>query len=181
MLLFFGLTNVVKALQSQGFDCSARGGMYGFPLQAAIHNAHQETVEYLVQQGIDLNQRGGFYNLAICAAAAKGLDRISNILIKAGADVTSENSNGRNCLHFACMRGAGASVKILLEAGADPLKKSRHGTTIHAVDRSGFTPLDFAIGGGRTNLENVKYLLENGALATQGRGLLQDFPIFHPC
>ena len=166
----FGLTNVVKALQSQGFDCSARGGMYGFPLQAAIHNAHQETVEYLVQQGIDLNQRGGFYNLAICAAAAKGLDRISDILIKAGADVTSENPNGRNCLHFACMRGARATVKILLEAGADPLKKSRHGTTIHAVDRSGFTPLDFAIGGGRANLENVKYLVENGALATQGRG-----------
>ena len=125
----FGLTDIVKALQSQGLDCSARGGMYGFPLQAAIHNSHQETVEYLVQQGIDLNQRGGFYNLAICAAAAKGLDRISDILIKAGADVTSEDPIGRNCLHFACMRGARATVKTLLEAGADPLKKSRLGKT----------------------------------------------------
>ena len=125
----FGLTNIVKALQSQGLDCSARGGIYGFPLQAAIRNSHQETVEYLVQQGIDLNQRGGVYTLAICAAAAQGLDKILDILIKAGADLTSEDQNGRNALHFACGQGARATVKPLLEAGADPLKTSRLGKT----------------------------------------------------
>ena len=124
-----GLTEFVKALRSQGLDCSARGGLYGFPLQAATHNSHQETVEYLVQQDVDLNQQGGFYGSAICAAAAQGSDRILDILIKAGADLTSEDHNGRNCLHFACRHGARATVKALLEAGADPLKESRLGKT----------------------------------------------------
>ena len=124
-----GLTEIIKALQSRGLDCSARGGMYGFPLQAAIYNSHQETVEYLIQQDIDLNQRGGSYGLAICVAAARGLDEILDILIKAGADLTGEDRDGRNCLHFACRNGARATVKLLLEAGADPLKKSRLGKT----------------------------------------------------
>ena len=148
-----GLTDIVKALQSQGLDCSARGGIYGFPLQAAIHNSHQETVEYLVQQGIDLNQRGGLYTLAICAAAAQGLDKILDILIKAGADLTSEDQNGRNCLHFACMRGARATVKPLLEAGADPLKKSRLGKT----------PFYEAVESG--DRETVSLILDAGASA----------------
>ena len=148
-----GLTNLVKALRSQGHDCSAPGGTYGFPLQAAIHNSHQETVEYLVQQDIDLNQRGGFYNLAICAAAAQGLDKILDILIEAGADLTSEDPDGRNCLHFACMRGARATVKTLLEAGADPLKKSRLGKT----------PFYEAVESG--DRETVSLLLDAGASA----------------
>lgn len=37
------------------------------------------------------------------------------------------------------------------------------------MDSSGYTPLDLAIGGGRANIETAKYLVENGALATQGR------------
>ena len=146
-----GLTGIVKALQSQGLDCGARGGRYGFPLQAAIHNSHHETVEYLVQQRIDLNQQGGAYTLAICAAAARGFDRILDILIKAGADLTSADETGRTCLHFACRQGALATVKLLLEAGADPLKKSGLGKT----------PFFEAVETG--NREIVSLLLDAGA------------------
>ena len=122
-----GLTDIVKALQSQGLDCSAPGGVYGFPLQAAVHNSHQDTVEYLIQQGVDVNQRGGLYSLAICAAAAGGLDEIMHVLVKAGADRTGEDEEGRNCLHFACKQGARATITPLLEAGLDPMKKSKLG------------------------------------------------------
>lgn len=148
-----GLTDIIKALQSQGLDCSARGGVYGFPLQAAIHNSHQETVEYLVQQGIDLNQRGGVYTLAICAAAAQGLDKILNILIEAGADLTGEDHTGRSCLHFACRQGARATVKPLLKAGADPLKRSGLGKT----------PFYEAVKSG--DRETVSLILDAGASA----------------
>ncbi len=122
-----GLTDIVKALQSQGLDCSAPGGIYGFPLQAAVRNSHQDTVQYLIQQGVDVNQRGGMFSLAICAAAARGLDDIMDVLIKAGADRTGEDDDGRNCLHFASKQGALATIKPLLEAGLDPLKKSKLG------------------------------------------------------
>lgn len=122
-----GLTDIVKALQSQGLDCSAPGGIYGFPLQAAVRNSHQDTVQYLIRQGVDVNQRGGMFSLAICAAAARGFDEIMDVLIKAGADRTGEDDDGRNCLHFASKQGALATIKPLLEAGLDPMKKSKLG------------------------------------------------------
>ena len=122
-----GLTDIVKALQSQGLDCNTPGGIYGYPLQAAVRNSHQDTVEYLLQQGVDVNQRGGLYSLAICAAAALGFIEIMDVLVKAGADRTGEDEYGRNCLHFACKQGARATIKPLLEAGLDPMKKSKLG------------------------------------------------------
>ena len=148
-----GLTEIVKALRPQGLDCSARGGLYGFPLQAATHNSHQETVEYVVQQDVDLDQRGGFYGSAICAAAAQDLDRILDILIKAGADLISEDHDGRNCLHLACRYGARATVKALLEARADPLKELGLCKT----------PLYEAVESG--DRESVSLLLDAGASA----------------
>ena len=149
-----GLTDIVKALQSQGLGCSAPGGLYGFPLQAAVHNSHQETVEYLLQQGIDVNQRGGLYGLAICAAAARGVHKILDLLIKAGADLAGEDKDGRNCLHFAGKQGARATVKALLEAGLDPMHKSRLGKT----------PFYEAVESG--DLETVSLMLDAGADAS---------------
>lgn len=146
-----GFTDLVKALQSQGLDCSARGGIYGFPLQAAVRNAHQETVEYLVQQDIDLNQRGGRYSLAICAAAALGYDKIMDMLVTAGADRRCEDDFGRNCLHFACRHGARATVKPLLAAELDPMKKSK----------AGKSPFYEAVESG--DHETVSLLLDAGA------------------
>lgn len=145
-----GFTDLVKALQSQGLDCSARGGTYGFPLQAAVRNAHQETVEYLVQQGIDLNQRGGRYSLAICAAAALGYDKIMDILVTAGADRRCEDDFGRNCLHFACKHGIRATVKPLLAAGLDPMKKSKAGKTpfYEAVESGDHETVSLLLGAG---------------------------------
>ncbi len=148
-----GLTDIVKALQSQGLDCSAPGGIYGFPLQAAVRNSHQDTVEYLVQQGVDVNQRGGLYSLAICAAAAQGFDDIMDVLVKAGADRTGEDDDGRNCLHFACKQGARATIKPLLEAGLDPMKKSKLGKS----------PFYEAIESG--DHETILLLLDTGASA----------------
>ena len=146
-----GLTDIVKALQSQGLGCSAPGDLYGFPLQAAVHNSHQETVEYLLQQGIDVNQRGGLYGLAICAVAARGVHKILDLLIKAGADLTGEDKDGRNCLHFAGRQCARASVKALLEAGLDPMRKSRLGKT----------PFYEAVESG--DLETISLMLDAGA------------------
>ena len=148
-----GLTDIVKALQSQGLDCSAPGGRYGFPLQAAVCKSHHETVEYLVQQEIDVNQRGGRYSLAICAAAALGFDQILDVLVKAGADRTCEDDIGRNCLHYACESGARATVKPLLEAGLDPMKKSK----------LGHTPFYEAIESG--DYGSVSLMLDAGAIA----------------
>lgn len=148
-----GLTDIVKALQSQGLDCNAPGGIYGFPLQAAVRNSHQDTVEYLIQQGVDVNQRGGLYSLAICAAAAQGLDGIMDVLVKAGADRTGEDDDGRNCLHFACKQGARATIKPLLEAGLDPMKKSKLGKS----------PFYEAIESG--DHETISLMLETGASA----------------
>ena len=169
-----GLTDIVKTLQSQGLDCNARGGIYGFPLQAAILHSHHETVEYLIQQGIDSNQRGGVFTLAICAAAAPGLDKTLDILIKAGADLTSEDPNGRSCLHFACMRGDRATVKILLEAGADPSKKSRLGKTpfyeaVESGDRETVSLLlDAGVNANDTNKTGVSAIWTAVSLHYQG-------------
>ena len=167
-----GLTDLVKALQSQGLSCVAPGGTYGFPLQAAVRNSHKETVEYLVQQGVDLNQRGGRYGLAICAAAALGHDKLLDVLVTAGADRKCEDALGRNCLHFACKHGARATIKPLLEAGLDPMKKSKLGKTpfYEAVESGDYETVSLLLdAGGSANdiMEGTSVILRAVSLGHQ--------------
>ena len=146
-----GLTDIIKALQSQGIDCNTPGGRFGFPLEAAVCNEQQETVVYLLQQGVEVNQRGGLYGSAIGAAACLGFDKILTILIEAGADPKCKDTDGRNPLHLACYSGALATAKILLGASSDLMEESDLGET----------PFYEAVESG--DREVVSLLLDSGA------------------
>ena len=146
-----GLTDVIKALRSQGIDCNTPGGKFGFPLEAAVCNKQHETVVYLLQQGVEVNQRGGLYGSAIGAAACLGFDEILSILLKAGADPKCKDTDGRNPLHLACYSGALATAKILLEASSELMEESDLGET----------PFYEAVESG--DRETVSLMLDSGA------------------
>ena len=80
-------------------------------------------------------------------------------LLQRGASLSASTHNKRTPLHFASKNNSLKLTQLFL----------KHGATIHAVDGSGYTPLHLAIGGGHANIETAKYLVENGALATQCR------------
>jgi ankyrin repeat protein len=146
-----GLTDVIKALQTQGLDCKTPGGRFRFPLQATVANDQQQTVEYLLGQGADVSQRGGQYGSAVGAAAALGLDSIMTTLIEAGADLQCKDENGRNPLHLACHTGSATTVKEIMEQKIDLMDLSD----------SGETPFSEAIESG--DRDTVSLLLDHGA------------------
>lgn len=124
-----GLTDIISALQSQGIDCNASGGRFGYPLQAAVCNDQIETVTFLLQQKVDVNQCGGLYGSALGAAAYLGLEPILRILLEAGANPLCKDTDGRNTLHLACCNGALATAKVLLGHDSGLMQDSEYGQT----------------------------------------------------
>lgn len=148
-----GLTDIIKALYTQGLDCNEIGGRYGFPLQAAIVTGQHAAVKTLLELGADVKAKGGEYGYAIFAAAALGLEATFQLLIKAGAEVEVLNIDGITCLHMASSKGAIAIVKRLLDSQMD----------VDILSTYGETPLHFACSTGCE--EVVRLLLHHGANA----------------
>ncbi|KAH0541622.1 hypothetical protein FGG08_003912 [Glutinoglossum americanum] len=146
-----GLTDIIKSLQEQGLDCTASGGRYGFPLQAAVINGHQAAAEYLVQHGANVSQVGGIFGTAVSAAAALGSEPLFNFLVAQDADISGTDANGWAPIHYACNNDKANIVKSLLAKGVD----------ISVRSNSGQHPLHLA--SARGSLEIVELLLQAGA------------------
>ena len=99
-------------------------------------------------------------NSALLSCSLFNAPSLVENLLQQGASLSASNYNERTPLHFSSKNNSLELTKLFL----------KHGAIIHAMDGSGYTPLDLAIGGGRANIKTATYLVESGALATQGGG-----------
>ena len=100
-----GLTEASYALLEMGADADARGGKYGYALQAASHGGHEATAKRLIEKGADVNAQGGFYGNALQAASYRGHTAIAKLLIEKGADVNAQGGDYGNALQAASNGG----------------------------------------------------------------------------
>ncbi|KAF5357610.1 hypothetical protein D9758_007397 [Tetrapyrgos nigripes] len=109
----------VKFLIAMGADANAKGGYFGFALQAAATWGHLEIVRYLMEKGADVNAEGGGYGFALQPAAANGHLEIVRYLVEKGADVNAKGGYYGFALQAAAAGGHLEIVRYLVEKGAD--------------------------------------------------------------
>ncbi|KAF5353788.1 hypothetical protein D9758_010628 [Tetrapyrgos nigripes] len=146
-----GYFHIVKVLVENGADVNAKGGHYGFALQAAALWGDLDIVKYLVERGADVNAEGGRYGFALQAAAYGGHLDIVKYLVEKGADVNAKGGEYEFALQAAAFRGKLDVVKYLVEKGADVNAKG--GESGFALQAAGF----------QGHLDIVHYLVEKGA------------------
>lgn len=139
---------ILRMLLDAGADVNAKGGEYGYPLQAAVvaeswdwdwhwhwqnENIRLELVELLLTWGADVNARGGKYGSALQAACELNVPGLVRLLLSRGADpnvaggqfgnplVAAVGGESRDHTFYLYRRNFNNVVEIvglLLEAGA---------------------------------------------------------------
>ena len=146
-----GLTDVVKALQSQGFKCDEPGGYFGYPLQAAVVKGREQTAKYLIQQGADMLQEGGIFNSALEAAAAIGSRTMFSMLLHHGVNGRDPRMFNRVALNYVCTHGSIDLAKLVMNEPSDLMEELE----------CGGCPFFTAVRFGKVGL--VSFLLDQGA------------------
>jgi uncharacterized protein len=124
------------------------------PLSLACINGNAAMIELLLKAGADANTTLPEGETALMTAANTGSVAALKVLIAHGANVNAtENSRGQTALMWAVNAGHLAAAQVLIEAGAN----------INARSKGKFSPMVFAVRGGKTDI--VKLLLAAGANA----------------
>ncbi|RMJ15462.1 hypothetical protein CDV36_004852 [Fusarium kuroshium] len=157
-----GHSDVVEVLADVMEDIDADVGWAGNALCTAACNIQGlNTIRVLLEKGADVNWQGGAYGCALQAATANYRLENVRLLLKHGADVNAQCGHYGNSLtavarhytHFTEM------ATLLLERGADI---DAQGPGVYG------NPLQTAVY--MAHVENVRFLMRNGASATvQGR------------
>ena len=155
-----GLSNLLTVWLRNSSHVHIPGERYGFPLIAAVANAHENTVRYLLEQykissrqdptditGVNVNNQ-----TVLSLAAEKGKKSIVKMLLEAGSDIALRGSDRRTLLWWAARSGHEAITRLLIEKGA----------TINTKNINGQTPLWWAARMGHVVI--TRLLLENGAV-----------------
>jgi uncharacterized protein len=156
---------LIKAVLARGANVNAklthnlpgRSGMdYGdvaldegtTPFMRAARSGDAETMRILLQAGADpkLTTKDGSNALLFAAGIGyrdkqtKGSDEQAlealKLCMDQGLDINQANGKGETALHGAALRGSDVLVKFLVD----------HGAKLDAKTKSGFTPLDVAMG-----------------------------------
>ncbi|KAF5337970.1 hypothetical protein D9758_014313 [Tetrapyrgos nigripes] len=117
----YGYFHIVKVLVENGADVNAKGGVFGFALQAAVQQGDLGDlgiVKYLVEKGADVNAEGGYFGFALQAAACRGYLDIVKYLVEKGADVNAKGGKCGSALKAAREGVEPEVVKYLQEHGA---------------------------------------------------------------
>lgn len=146
-----GLTDVLRALISQGLDINAPGGRHGFPLQAATASNELPAVMLLLESGATASQIGGKCGCALNAAALNGSVATVKLLLDRGASVSGRDVEENTPLHYAVWYQYMDVVPLLMS----------HGSDVNCVNISNSTPLIYAAMHG--NLMLATTLLDAGA------------------
>ncbi|MEZ5740498.1 MAG: ankyrin repeat domain-containing protein [Burkholderiaceae bacterium] len=118
-------------------------------LLEAVLRDDAKGVERLILQGVDPNVREVERGPAIVLAATENSFNALRELLKApGLDLEATNARGETALMMAAFRGHDPSVQRLIEKGA-------------AVNRSGWTPLQYAASNGR--VDTIQLLIKSKA------------------
>ncbi|KAL2167916.1 hypothetical protein VTG60DRAFT_654 [Thermothelomyces hinnuleus] len=114
-------------LVERGANVNARGGDYGYPLQALCAFSSDYDVdplaeiELLLNGGADINACGGRYGTALQVSCRHNNAEIAAFLLDRGADVNAQGGEMGTALHVACRYGRANPdlVRLLLDNGAD--------------------------------------------------------------
>jgi ankyrin repeat protein len=124
------------------------------PLSLACVNGNAPMIEMLLKAGADANSTLPEGETALMTAANTGNVAALRALLAHGANVNAtESSKGQTALMWAVNKGHTAAAHALIEAGAD----------INARSKGKFSPMIFAVRGGR--IEIVRLLLAKGVKA----------------
>ncbi len=125
------------------------------PLSLACANGNAPMIELLLKAGADANTTLPEGETALMTAANTGNVAALKALIAHGANVNAtESSRGQTALMWAVNEGHLEAAQTLIEAGAN----------INARSKGKFSPMVFAVRGGKIDI--VRLLLKAGAPAT---------------
>jgi ankyrin repeat protein len=109
-----GDIDIMRLVLENGADVNKRGGVYGVPLQYAIHSGSQEAFEFLLAQKADINFIGGSHGSCLAQAIYDNNQSAVDRLLELGAVVEDQ------ALIDAIEKKRPDLVKTLLRAGANP-------------------------------------------------------------
>lgn len=96
-------------------------GHYGFPLQAAASQGHNEIVDLLITNGTRADLQGGYFGTALQAAVYRGHRSMVSKLLRAALEcVHSTAGECGTALEMAVKKRDKDYVRDLLQVGADP-------------------------------------------------------------
>ena len=160
-----GTTPLHRAAQRSDFGTAERlvraganvnaANRYGVtPLSLACVNGDAPMIEMLLKAGADANSTLPEGETALMTAANTGNVAALKALLGHGANVNAtEGTRGQTALMWAVNRGHAAAAQALIDAGAD----------INARSKGKFSPMIFAVRGGRIDI--VRLLLAKGVQA----------------
>ena len=129
-------TKDISALKVIYDTCEINAYNDGFNRDTILHRigVPDELVRWLVEQGANINARNHYEETPVHNQAGYWCGNVT-LFIELGADITTRDIFNRTPLHSAACYGRVESVKVLIAHGAD----------IHAKERSGKTPLSYAL------------------------------------
>ncbi|KAI9726230.1 MAG: hypothetical protein M1834_009085 [Cirrosporium novae-zelandiae] len=113
------LQGIVQRLINNGADVNRPGGLYGTPLQTAVHVKNETIIQLLLDNGADINAPNTLFGTALQAAAYTQNKAIVQLLLDNGADVNAQGENFGTALQAAIFPGNEPIVKLLLNNKAD--------------------------------------------------------------
>lgn len=143
---------LINLLISEGAELNATTEDGRTPLFLAVSFGAPESVKALVEKGADINLADKSGITPFIYAVKTGEKNLVELLLNHKANLNAvDKVTGRTVLHESAARGYSAIVDLLLKNGADK----------NAKDKSGFTPLSYAIKHG--NQKAAEILKQAGA------------------
>ncbi|KAK5656678.1 hypothetical protein OQA88_4658 [Cercophora sp. LCS_1] len=157
------IAEIVQLLINRGVDINGKGGLIGYPLNAAAFVAGPAIIDMLVQNGARTDVKDDMGRAPVHYAALHSLEAFQKV-IDIGCDVGLKDITGRTPLMWAAQPGQAETVKKILEA--TPAEE------VDVKDQDGWTALCWAARGPEAwgadrsaadVAEIIKLLLERGA------------------
>lgn len=114
-------------------DVNARGG-YTKQSALAFNDLPDEVARWLVENGADISATDSYGETPLHSRSGHWQGNIG-ILLELGADVRGVDSRGNTPLHDAAAVGNAANARTLID----------HGAPVDAINKSGLTPLGYAL------------------------------------
>jgi ankyrin repeat protein len=152
-----GFSDLVEHLSTKHPQhVNAIGGMYKFPLLAALAGNHIRVAETLLKHGANVDIRGLAEQTPLHEAIESCVGMVQSLLNK-GADVNCRNDDLHTPLHLAVYYGELKVARVLVEHKAD----------VNSQNKEGKTPMHVLLGNSSCDNDDIldlaRLLLEHGA------------------
>jgi ankyrin repeat protein len=148
-LIHSSLSNRLELSQfliQKGADINIQCNSLTTPLYFAVLNNNMDLLTFLLDKGADIDTPDFLYRTPFYIAVRDGYKEMVETLITHGANYEFRDKIlNRSMLHLAAIQGHTLIAQILIKAGLEKNIK----------DKRGFTPMDYALKYGHTNLAKM--------------------------